>query len=71
MDIKFGTECQSNYININSVVAYPPDIERNGHHCVKDDDVGPEGQETGQVGISAVLPREEGCKRVALLMLPN
>lgn len=48
-----------------------PYIEWNGHHCVKDDDVGPEGQETGQVGVSAVLPREEGYKRSALLMLPN
>lgn len=70
-----NSQWQSSVRLTAAILAIPstdwPHIEWNGHHCVKDDDVGPEGQETGQGGVSVTLPREEGCKRSALLMFPN
>ena len=33
----------------------PPDVERDGHHGVEDDDVGPEGEEAGEAGVNSFL----------------
>lgn len=36
-----------------------PNIKRNGHHSVEDDDVGPEGEESRETSGVSILPRQE------------
>ena len=48
-----------------------PNVERDGNHRVEDDDVGPEGEEGGETGIGAVLPRQEDGELGALVLLPE
>lgn len=48
-----------------------PNIERDGHHGVEDDDVGPECEEGGESSIIAILPRQEDCELWALPHLPE
>lgn len=48
-----------------------PDVERNGHHRVEDDDVGPEGEEGRETSVDPRFTREEGCEHRALLHLPD
>ena len=49
----------------------PPDVERDGHHGVEDDDVGPEGEEAREGSVDTIQPGEEGREHRALLVLPD
>lgn len=48
-----------------------PDIERNGHHGVEDDDVWPEREEGRESSVAAVLPRQEDRELGAFVLLPE
>lgn len=48
-----------------------PDIERDGHHSIEDDDVGPEREEGRERSFVAVLPRQEDHELSAFVHLPE
>lgn len=48
-----------------------PDIERDGHHGVEDDDVGPECEEGGEACIVAILSGQEDRELWAFIQLPD
>lgn len=48
-----------------------PNIERDGHHGVEDDDVGPECEEGGEAGIVSILSWQEDCELWAFVQLPD
>ena len=48
-----------------------PNIERDGHHSVEDDDVGPECEEGGESSIVAILSGQEDHELRAFVQLPE
>jgi len=48
-----------------------PDVERNRHQRVEDDDVGPEGEEGREGGAGILVAREEDREHRALPHLPD
>lgn len=48
-----------------------PDIKRNGHHRVEDDNVGPEREEGGERAIYSFFSREERCEHWPFPHLPD
>lgn len=48
-----------------------PNIERDGHHSVEDDDVGPECEESREGSIFAILSGQEDYKLRAFVQLPE
>lgn len=48
-----------------------PNIKRNGHHGVEDDDVGPEGKESRETSGVSIFPWQEDGEVGAFVYLPD
>lgn len=48
-----------------------PNIKRDGHHGVQDDDIGPEHEEGREASTVSILSWQEGCELRAYVQLPD
>lgn len=48
-----------------------PNIKRDGHHGVEDDDIGPEREEGREASSVSILSWQEGCELRAYVQLPD
>lgn len=62
---------QSDSDSVASLCSNVPDIERDGHHCVEDDDVGPEGEEGRERSVNTGFTRKKHCERRSFLPFPE